>query len=267
MFADMSNLPPLPTQRGGDPELFHAELLYEINAAIADHPRSKQQRIGPSELGTPCARRVGYKLAGVEPVNVDRGAWKPTVGTAVHQWLYETFLIANRRYDSPRWLLEHMVSVGDVGGVEITGSCDLYDRVTCTVVDWKILGLAGLKAKKEEGHPGEQYRAQLHLYGRGWTRRGMPVDRVALAAFPQNGELSDGWYWSEAYSEDVALAALSRADGAAALVAAAGTAALPMLGTADSFCTYCPHYLPASTELEQACPGHLAAATIRPHAA
>ena len=54
-----------------------------IRHAIAHHPRSLQKRIGPSEVGTPCDRRIGYKLLG-HTENERGDAWKPTVGTAVH---------------------------------------------------------------------------------------------------------------------------------------------------------------------------------------
>ena len=36
-----------------------------------------------------------------------------------------------------------------------------------------------------------------------------------------------------------------------------GTALLPMLDTADAFCSWCPWWLPAATDSTEACPGHL----------
>jgi len=65
-----------------------------IRGAIANHPRSLQKRIGPSEIGTPCDRRIGYKLLGQEE-NPRGDAWKPTVGTAVHGWLEKALEDAN----------------------------------------------------------------------------------------------------------------------------------------------------------------------------
>ena len=65
-----------------------------IRGAIANHPRSLQKRIGPSEIGTPCDRRIGYKLLGQDE-NPRGDAWKPTVGTAVHGWLEKALEDAN----------------------------------------------------------------------------------------------------------------------------------------------------------------------------
>jgi hypothetical protein len=170
-------------------------------------------------------------------------------------FLADVFCEANRGLSSPRWLSEVPVEVGEVAGVPVRGSADLFDRVTATVVDFKIQGLASLRSTKANG-PGEQYRSQFHLYGRGFVRRGLEVDRVAMLALPQNGEFAEAVWWSEAYSEQVALDALCRADAIASLVQAAGPDAAAALPTADAFCSYCPWWSAANTELDEACPGH-----------
>lgn len=259
MYPELAEvLPPIGTMRGGDPTLLFAELMYEIRGAVQDEPRSKQRRPGPSVLGSPCARRIGYHFAEVEPVNNDPDSWKPTVGKAVHSWLEDTLRLVNHRLDpeNPRYLIEFSVDVGEAAGQPVTGRCDVYDRVTCSVIDWKILGDASLKRYRKANHPGEQYSAQLHLYARGWVRRGMPVDTVHIVALPQNASLKDAWHWHAPYDESIAEAAISRADGIGQLVAAGGVTALPVLPTADAYCTFCPFYLPASTDLTTACPGH-----------
>lgn len=261
-LARLDTLPPIPTQRGGEPGLLADELFHHIKAGINAHPRSLQTRIGPSELGVPCTRRLAYKLAGATEVNTRDAAWKPTVGTAVHTWLQDTFTEANRGLDAARWLVELSVDVGEVGGTPITGHVDLYDRVTATVIDWKIVGAASLKAKKATG-PGEQYRAQAHLYGRGLVRRGLPVDTVMLAFLPQNADLHASHIWHEPYDEQVALAALARANTVADLVAVAGLAAPAALPTADAFCMFCDYFQPGATDLTVGCPGHPTDARIR----
>lgn len=63
-------------------------LMAAIRHKIHHHPRSQQKRIGPSEIGNPCDRRIGYKLLG-HPERERGDAWKPTVGTAVHAWIDE----------------------------------------------------------------------------------------------------------------------------------------------------------------------------------
>lgn len=265
----MSSLPvaiePLPealTQRGGTPDLLAAELRGVINAAIANHPRTLQKAIGPSELGHPCARRVGYKLSGHDEVNAvpqDAQPWLPTIGVAVHAWLEDAFTAANttspvRQAGHSRWLVEARVAVGKLAGVEITGSMDLYDRVTATVIDHKIVGPTTLRKYKAQG-PGEQYRTQIHLYGRGATRRGLPVDTVMIAFLPRNGELRDAYFWHEPYDEQVALATLQRAEGIALATTALGVDALAQLATADAYCTRCPFYRAGSQDLAAGCPG------------
>lgn len=247
---------PLPHQaRGGDPLLVRDELLHVIATHIDNHPRSAQTRIGPSEVGAPCPRRLAYKLAGTAEVNIRTAAWRPTVGTAVHSWLEQACQAWNEAHSIERFYLEQKVTVGTIGGVEITGSCDCYDRITATVIDWKVVGPTALKKYKANKHPGEQYRTQAHLYGRGFVREGLPVDHVAIMFLPQSGELHDAYYWTEPYDEQVALDGLNRADGIATLVAALGPAAPPQLPAVEAHCGFCPWHKVDSADLTLACPG------------
>jgi hypothetical protein len=251
----LAGLPPIVQRRLGDGTQLREEILTRIAEHLADAPRTRQTAVGPSELGTPCPRRLAYRMAGVRPVNERGVAWKPAVGSAVHVFLADVFCEANRGLASPRWLSEVPVEVGEVAGVPVRGSADLFDRVTATVVDFKVVGVASLRSMKANG-PGPQYRSQFHLYARGFVRRGLEVDRVAMLALPQNGEFAEAVWWSEPYQEQIALDALSRADAVAALVQAAGPSAAAVLPTTDAFCAFCPWWSPANTELAQACPGH-----------
>jgi len=249
-------------QLGSDPDLLRRELEHTIRRTIGAHPRSQQATIGPSELGGPCLRRIGHKLAGTPTVN--RGiAWRPTVGTAVHSWLADAFEADNRaRVDAlgnppadARWAVETSVTVGDIGGKPCKGTADLYDRVTATVVDWKIVGRSTLM-KARTGGPSGVYRTQLHLYGRGFRNARLPVERVAIAYLPSSGELHEAHFWAETYQETVAAQALSRADGVAQALAAAGPdVVLPALSTAENYCSQCPYFRARSTDLARTCPG------------
>lgn len=258
----MTTLPMLPAypehlqQRGGSPDLLEAELMHVIKDAIVNHPRSLQKRIGPSEIGHECPRRIAYTLLGVGPFNPFPDVpWLPTIGTATHGWLEDKFGLANDPDSAyARWLLEMRVSVGEILGVEITGAADVYDQVTCTVVDWKVVGATPLKKYRSKG-PGQQYRCQGHLYGRGFVRRGVPVDRVMIVFLPRNGELRDAYVWSEPYDEAVALWALERANGIAIAAAALGTDVLDQLQPVEAFCRRCPFFNPGSTDLATGCPG------------
>jgi hypothetical protein len=260
-------LPAHLNQRGQDPAHTAEHLLHLVEDAIRNHPRSQQKTIGPSEIGHPCARRVGYKMLGKgeRPSEVN---WKATVGTALHSWLEAMIDAANMNYElrtrsgQERFYTEQRVTVGDILGVPIEGSCDLYDRATATVVDWKSVGPTQLTKYKRLG-PGPQYRTQAHLYGRGWRARGLPVDYVMVVFFPRNGELAETYTWWERYDEQVAVDALERATGIALATKALGTGALGHLATADAFCHKCPYFLANSTVLEVGCPGHAERRTRR----
>jgi hypothetical protein len=244
--------------RGGDPRLLQAELLEVIRSAIRDQPRSQQTRIGPSELGHPCDRWLSHKLRGTPEVNQRSAPWLPTVGTAIHAWLEDVFTAdtvpAIAAGGEPRWLLEQRVSVGTIDGQDITGSCDLYDTVTATVVDWKTCGKTRLDKYRRHG-PDNDYRVQAHAYGRGWTRKGYDVERVAICFLPRNAELDDTVWWSEPYDEQIAVAALARAEVIAMANTALGDAAPAAMGTVDHNCGYCPWFSLGATDLTRACPG------------
>ena len=285
MTADLGALPPITEQRGGDPALLFDELKHIIATAIANHPRSQQKRIGPSEIGDPCARKIAYKVTGTPVARTLPPGWRPTVGTAVHAWLEEQFLTFNQvaRQDNgaSRFLVEQRINAGPMAGQDLTGSCDLYDRVTATSVDWKIIGPSShkmLRADLNAGRgPKRVYRSQLHTYGLGFTLRGLPVDRVMLVALPAAGELDDAVMWSEPYDERVARDAMTRVDRIHALTQALGSAAFAVtngqlraagvavladgpdeelaLPTDDGGCRFCPWLAAGSDDPASGCPG------------
>ncbi|KAB2384733.1 hypothetical protein [Actinomadura montaniterrae] len=235
-----------------------AEMLGVIEHAIANAPRSLQKAIGPSEIGHPCARRIAYKLAGAPEVNTGRVPWKPAIGTAVHAWLDETFTAANARqpdFDTTggRYLCEVRVDVGEIAGQTITGSCDL--RTPEESLDFKIVGDPTLRRVKKEQHPGQQYRIQGHLYGRGWQRMGRPVKTIGVWFLPRNQELRQAYLWTEPYDEQVAIEALARAESIASLVQRFGVAAAGALPMTEAYCSGCPFFRANSTDLTQGCPG------------
>lgn len=257
-------------------DLQRVELLHVIKGAIDAHPRSQQVKIGPSEIGTPCLRKLGHKLAGTPEVNTSQDGWKATVGTAIHTWLAETFALANRDpnaalqqlagadglpdltgFDSTaaRYLVEQRVTAGSVNGVPLDGSCDLLDRATGTVVDWKCTSLANIKKYRVNG-PGDQYRVQAHTYGLGYANRGEQVLTVAVMFLPRDAELRQAYLWAEPYDPSVAQAAMQRASGVAAGLAAVGAAAfLPHLAMTPTYCNWCPYHMPGVTDAATACPG------------
>lgn len=256
-----------------DPRILRDELLHVIGQAIDDHPRSQQQAIGPSEVGTPCDRRIGYKLLNTPVANTQPPAWRPTVGTAVHSWLEDVFGahdVNHGRIDDHelRWLTEQRLIVGHVNGVPLTGTCDLYDTATGTSIDWKVVGTTTLRKAKSAVARGEihdpQYRVQAHLYGRGWQLLGRPIHTVAVCFLPSAGELSDAVFWTEPYNPSIAEEALTRVARIHAIVGGFEQRALPILPAADSHCGHCPWFKPAAADLTVACPGAEELADTRP---
>lgn len=249
-------------------EALRRELLGVIEHAAATSPRSLQARIGPSELGSPCLRRIGHRLAGTPEVNTGADRWAATIGTAVHAWLAEVFDLLDPPGTPPggrRWLAEERVGTGVVAGDGVDGTCDLFDRRSGTVVDWKVVGVAGLRNYRTLG-PGEQYRVQAHCYGFGWAARGEQVRRVGVMFLPRGGSLRDAHLWTEPYDPAVAVAAHLRA-GHIAVAVRGDREALGLLPTADAFCSRCPWWQPGASDLTRACPGDASATEARRAAA
>jgi hypothetical protein len=249
-----------------------ANLVAELDGLIVDAidnaPRSLQKRIGPSELGIPCDLKIAYKLLGHPEVNDGRSvAWKPFIGTAVHDALKVLLELANyalpgwNEHGRSRYLVEERVTVGQVNGDDIDGSCDLY--VDGLVLDWKIVGGDQLRKYKKEG-PGEQYRRQAHLYAYGWAQKGLHVTDVAVYFLPRDQEWRQRHVWTEPYDPQVALDTVAKVDGIAKLTAALGVNALPLLQTGDAYCRSCPWLKPGSTDLAGGCAGHPDAAPAVP---
>jgi hypothetical protein len=233
-----------------DPKHTAHELRTIIEAAIEHQPRSLQLAIGPSELGNECERCLAHKLAGT-PESRD-AAWLPFIGTAVHEQLEQIILAHENTRASlgmpGRFLTENRVTVGQVGGVAITGSTDLFDTHTGTVIDWKCVGTTTLRKAKGSG-ASTVYRRQAHLYGKGWQDAGYTVNTVLIYFLPRNAvSLADGCPWAEPYDRADAEATLQRADNLAKAVGALGLeqvlAGLPPHHGDGFSCRRMPDYAP-----------------------
>jgi hypothetical protein len=237
------------------------ELFATIAKGIDNQPRTLQTRIGPSEIGTPCHRRLGHKLAGTKPSNVGKVPWKAFIGTAAHEQISNIFAreeIARPGDIAQRWHVEERVAVGGYGpdGITVDGSTDLMDAWHGLVTDWKFTTRNKIREEYRPHGPGEQYRTQAHLYGYGWTRKGFAVATVAIVFFARDGEFTDRFVWSEPYDEQIALDAMGRLDATAHLLADLGVAALELLPTAPAYCGFCPFHKDGARDLTLACPGH-----------
>lgn len=181
-----------------------AEKVYSIiEHAITQEPRTLQEAIGPSELAMDCEHCLAAKLAGW--VKMPEAAWLPWIGTAVHAKLEEVF------GPLPGWLTETRVNVGQIRGVDVLGTGDLYDIDEGCAIDHKIVGKSTLDAAKKG--PSGQYRGQVHLYGLGFFRAGYDVQKVAINYLPRNDiSMRRGHWFEEDWDPMIALAALERVE-------------------------------------------------------
>ena len=251
----MIDLPMLPAldlsqmRLNADPQVLHDELYDVIKFAVMNKPRSLQKEIGISELGTPCTRKLVYKLGEVPEVSVSAIPWRAAVGTSVHTFLQDVFIEYNMRIGWTRFLCEMQVSPGSIAGVPIYGHSDVYDRLTGTVIDWKVPGPTQMKkiraSVNKHNDPGPTYRVQAHTYGKGFRLRGVHVVRVLIVFLPSAGELGDAVYWTEPFDESIADKALAKATAARQLGLASGFVNVAAMSqTEDDYCEYCPWFSP-----------------------
>lgn len=233
--------------------------LYEM---LARHQggsaRSMQVKIGPSEIGDECERKLAYKVFGLPAIRVERLKWAAQVGTWGHVGLAGVFAEENKRLGRERYLIERRVPVAPELGID--GSCDLYDMDTAEVVDHKFPGKTSLDTYRRDG-PSQVYRVQTHLYGRGFANLGFPVRSVRILFLPRASHLFDDAYeWSEPYSRDIADAALARLqhivlDGVQLGLGEAAADFGRVPASTDS-CRFCPWHQPlAKTATKDGCPG------------
>jgi hypothetical protein len=188
----------------GEAALIKRELTDVILFADATSERSQQLAVGPSELGDPCDRRLGYRLAGFDAIN-NTDPWPAIVGTAVHSWLEAAVTSYNAFTGTANYLTELTVHPNDL----VIGHSDLYDVRREMVIDWKTVNTKNMAKFREEG-PSDSYITQVNLYGLGQIRAGRPVKKVCLVCLPRAGWLGDAWVWVDDYDENIALEALDR---------------------------------------------------------
>lgn len=237
------------------------ETFYAYDNRKTKDNRSAQTTLGPSEIGTPCDRRLAMALMGVPAVNEGGDGWAAFVGTCGHVGMGEMFTFADA--GTGRYAVELPVRTGS--DLVPRGTTDLLDRRDGTIVDWKFMGAYSLKKFKLEG-PSDTYRVQAHVYGYAATCGGEKVRNVAIVGLPRAGaSLDDMHVWTEKYDPKVAEAALDRVERIAEKVAEIrrpdGLGSTPSeMATAQTFpvaddCRYCPFYLKSDKEMRRGCPG------------
>lgn len=276
--------PPTDTQRA------NAELLADLKAVFkrqwAQHGRSQQKALGPSEIGVACPRRLAGQLMDLPRINPEGDplpAWLGTAGHAkfedavefdndriVQQWLQDrrqrcTVLSGVTEDDQyvGRWFSERRVTVSG----DLAGTCDLYDTWTDTVIDLKFPGATKFQAYRKAterrtlGDESPEYRTQAHCYGRGYRNLGFDVKRVAIWFIPRGGQLSSSFVWDEPYSDEVVDGALARLRNitiaAVELQLDEHPERLQLVPKVAGSCMFCPFYTPRTGhEQPHACNGN-----------
>ena len=223
-----------------------------VNNRSANAPRSRQKRLGLSEVGEVCVRKIGYKLLDWEKTNPATDPWASISGTAIHAWLADAFQEFPNQY-----LVEHPVKVTD----ELGGTADLFDINNKMIIDHKCVGATAMKSRKKDGMTHQQ-RVQINLYGLGIeNERGAgSVEKVALAFYPLGGRLDGLHTIVEPFNRQLALDAIQRLEDAQVLLWQLDPELNPqnwqiIPSTPSRGCLYCPWFLPNSTDISKGCPG------------
>lgn len=225
-------------------------LWEKIQAYDASRPRSLQTRIGPSEIGEPCERKLAFKLAGTSESNPRASGWAAIKGTALHAYM-ESVLAKD-----PEWITEKTLEMVGV----TSGSSDALWYKEQTVVDHKFPGDPAIADVRRNGLI-TKYRYQFHIYGLGWEEAGYPVKWVCGAFMPMAGGIDKRYGWAEPYSREIALEGLDRY-GDIEKDVRQGRKPLDFDKTAGHACTYCPFF--SSVEAEESGTGCSGPLTKRP---
>lgn len=238
---------------------YDLELREELTQIIqwADHnsERSQQVKIGASEIGMDCTRRLAYRIAGVPSVHRRMDGWPAIVGTSIHGWMEKAF---NRYMEAhgggSQWQTELTVLPDPLVG----GHTDLYRPGL--VLDWKFPSTDNLK-KLQKSDWSQQYRVQLHTYGKGHVDAGRRVDRVGLVAIARQGSLKTFYCKTEPYRPEIAQWGINRVYGIGGfLIKHEGDPTVfdKIPATPSRLCGYCPWYRPnmMTGASDKGCPGN-----------
>jgi hypothetical protein len=243
------------TPLGDDASNLSDRIKDVVNNRSANAPRSQQKRIGLSEVGEICVRKICYKLLDWKKTNPATDPWASISGTALHAWLADAFM------DFPdQYLVEHPVKVTD----ELGGTADLFDIERKMVIDHKCVGATSMRSRKKDGMTHQQ-RIQINLYALGLENEGHAVEKVALAFYPLGGRLDGLHTIVEPYNRQLALDAIQRLQDTQVLLWQLDPEGTPnnwdlIPTTPSNFCSYCPWFLPFSKDGSKGCPGEVNAA-------
>jgi hypothetical protein len=223
---------------------FKDELVAMLAHHSANQPRSQQRRLGPSEVGQPCTRKLAYGLTLAPRCNDHAGDPLPSmVGTGAHAQM-EDVLAGYNEWHGQRFLIESRVEPTP----GFTGTMDAYDLRDHAVIDWKFPGTTKMSTVRRDQHPGILYEVQAHLYGLGALRAGLTPRIVRIAFIPRAGFSTNTYVWEVPWNPEIAMAAINRMTSTIAMAADLQVDRHPdryAVFPATPFqCDYCPwHHL------------------------
>jgi hypothetical protein len=248
----MSTLADFFSAVGETPDPLRDDLVTMIKTHANAAPRSLQKELGPSEISNPCMRRMAFGLMQVPRCNPAYDPLPSIFGTSIHAWLEGAAKAANERLGRERWLIETRVHVT----AGLSGTSDLFDTDTGTVIDWKSLGVTSFMAQIK--NPSPTYKGQIMLYGRGFRNAGHDVRQVAIAMLPRAGTLSKMHLWTVDYDDSVVDEILQRREQVIGLIDDLQVEANPeryqWIPAQEAGCLFCSWWKPNSDNPLQ-CPG------------
>ena len=231
------------------------DLINIVRWAQNNSHRSKQVELGCSEVGHPCTRRLGYKIAGIPEVNTWTDPWPAVVGTSIHAWMEQAVNDYQQVHGVKQWLTELEVLPNPL----VMGHTDLFDLDRHTVLDWKFPSPDNLKKMRQDG-PSLQYMTQVQLYGLGHVNAGRQVERVGIVALGRQGWLKDMYVHTVLFDESFARQAIQRIYDLGDRLIALDVLNDPkgwkeIDSKPDRLCTYCPWFRSGITVDDKGCAG------------
>ncbi|WP_189951269.1 hypothetical protein [Streptomyces roseolus] len=266
----MSEQPAEPmTDLGRDLTARLKEMFYAFDNRRSEDNRSAQTTMGPSEMGTPCDRRLALSLMRMPPVNPGGDGWAAFVGTCIHAGLEQMFMWAD--HGTGRFACETKLAFDSKYVPK--GTADLIDRTLFMLDDHKCQGRWSRNKLKSQG-PSQTYRVQAHVYAYGARQRGERIEHVAIISWPRDeATLDDLYVWTEPYNPSIAQKAFERVHRIGDEVEQqelTETYGIPAkdehqllqikariaadYDVADD-CRFCPFYLPNARDITQGCNG------------